>query len=106
MKHLFTFMLAVGLLFVNGCGKTPAERDAVNQYNAANPRKITTMPDGRILYRIMVDNPDYDHYVYFFSTNDTNTITINHTVPAGKFNRIQTIVLDGQEFNLVPVKRD
>lgn len=106
MKNLLTLILAGALLFTNGCGKTPAERAAVNQFNAANPERVTALPDGRILYRITVDNPKNDHYVYFFSTNDTKTVTMNMVVSAGKTHRIQTIVLDGQEFNLVPVKQD
>lgn len=103
MKTFYTLILACVLL--TGC-KSDAERKAVNQFNAAHPDIICTMPDGRMLYRITLDQPNYDHYVYFFSTNDTTTVSVNYGVRAGKTSRNMTVILDGQEFKLVPVNGD
>jgi hypothetical protein len=104
MKTFYTLILACVLL--TGCVKSPEERAKTTQFNAEHPVKVCSMPDGRNLYRITVDNPNYDHYVYFFSTNDTTTVSVNYGVSAGKTSRNMTVILDGQEFNLVPVKKD
>lgn len=101
MKTLMPFLLVV--LVLTGC-KDDAERRATTQQNATNPEKVCTMPDGRTLFCGTVDRPSYDHYVYFFSTNDTKTITVNYNVPQGKSSRVQTIVLDGETYMLVPQK--
>lgn len=98
---LLLILLLVGL---TGCVKSETEHNAVNQINAANPKKVCTLPDGRVLYRITVENPNYNHYVYFFSTNDTTTVSVNYAVPQGKTSRNQTIVLDGETYQLVPQK--
>lgn len=103
MKTIYLIILSV--LVLCGCTRTEAERAAVTQHNAENPVKVCTMPDGRILYRITIDRNDYDHYVYFFSTNDTQTITVNRLVPSGKTRRNQTVILDGETYQLVPLEK-
>jgi hypothetical protein len=63
------------------------------------------MPDGRALYRIGISHASgYMHYIYFFSTNDTKTVSINREVRTGKTGHNQTIVLDGETYQLVPQK--
>jgi len=68
-----------------------------------NPLFILTMPDGRDLYRITIVN-NYscnDHYVYFFGTNDTKTVSVNYSVPQGKTRSNRTIVVDGVTYQSV-----
>ncbi len=101
MKTFLSLILTLTLLA--GC-KDESERRATTQFNAANPEVVCTMPDGRVLRRITIDRPRDDHYVYFFSTNDTTTVSVNYQVPQGKSSYTQTIVLDGVEYNLVPKK--
>jgi uncharacterized lipoprotein NlpE involved in copper resistance len=101
MKSVITLLLAA--LILTGC-KNSAERSALTQQSAANPEKVCTMPDGRTLFCITVNRVNYDHYVYFFSSNDTKTVTVNFNVPQGKSSRVETIVLDGETYLLVPKK--
>lgn len=91
------------LCLIFGCERSSQEQHALTQQSAENPKYILTMPDGRNLYRIVVaaDFEDHDHYIYFFSTNDVNTVSVNYSVRRGKTSFNQTIVIDGVTYQAV-----
>ena len=103
IKNAFIILTGITLL-CSGCGYEPAQAKSLTQSNAQNPQQVCEMPDGRILYCIEVVRPDgcYSHYVYYFSGNDTKTVSVNYSVPQGKTSRNEVIVLNGKEYNLVP----
>ena len=95
-------MLALAVLFAAGCEPTPQdirEVQAENQDMVQHPSTIATMPDGRVLYCIKIHYIGYGHhFVYYFGTNDTKTVSVNYIVQSGKTSHNQTIVLDGKTF--------
>ncbi len=101
MKQIF--LLLPVLLVLIGCGKSTDEQFLETKRSADAPLFILTMPDGRNLYRITVANnfSSNDHFVYFFSTNDTKTISVNYSVPQGKTHVNRTIVVDGVTYKAV-----
>jgi hypothetical protein len=106
MKKIINVGVLIGiftcLFLLVGCDEN-LERDATihNEYNFKHPEYVGKMPDGRELKRIKVANAHlYDHYIYFFSTNDMTTLSVNTSVHSGKTTRLETIIIDGQNYNL------
>jgi hypothetical protein len=107
MKNYLLLFSVVALLILAGCVRDPVEINAQNQASAQCPTVMCTMPDGRTLYCIKINNVQdtHYHYIYYFGTGDTNTGTINHSVTAGKSSYNEAIiVMDGVSYKLVPVK--
>ncbi len=103
MKQILLLLpVLLVLLILIGCGRNAEEAAAFNQENANHPRLVLTMPDGRQLYRIVIDSPDirHYHYVYFFDKGD-KTISVNYSVSQGKTTRNQTIVIDGVTYKAI-----
>lgn len=83
--------LAVLSLALVGCGPTPNEAAIENSYNMNSPIKVGTLPDGRVVSRVIIAvpgsvHPHYD-YVYFVEGGGT---TVNRAVSEGKTTRVQT----------------
>lgn len=95
------------LLLCNGCGRDPQEQKALTQQSANEPQYVLTMPDGRNLYCITIakESETYDHYVYFFSTNDLTTVSINRNLRVGKVTFNQTIVIDGVTYQAISTNK-
>lgn len=93
----------MGLIVLAGCDNQQ-QAQAKTDYDAQHPTHVTTLPDGRELYMIVIHWPGgaYDHYVYYFGTNDTKTVSVNYQVSQGKTTRTQTIVINGETYSLVP----
>lgn len=95
------------ILLAAGCSSVPEESDLTkNQRSIQNPKLVAKMTDGRNLFRIVIQSEShwYPHYVYYFSTNDLKTISVNYAEREGKITVNKTIILDGKEFELVPKK--
>ncbi len=99
------FIVLFSLMLLVACSPTdPTAITSQNQMNLQNPNVVGTLPDGRVLYHVAISINGYaphDHHVYYFGTS-ASTVSINYNVPAGKSTRVQTIVIDGKEFQLVP----
>lgn len=102
MKRFFyelvlLFPIILILCLIAGCGRDETERNQATDYSVNHPAKVVTLPDGRILYCIVIAKSfsEHDHYIYYFSTNDVNTVSVNYLVPVGKTHINKTIVLDG-----------
>jgi hypothetical protein len=102
---IYTLLLCVGLT-LTGCMPTPEEIKSHNTNEKNSPQVVEQMPDGRTLYCMEILNPRdpfHRHFVYYFGTNDTRTVSENYQVPAaGKSTYTQTIVIEGKEFILTP----
>lgn len=92
MKKILIF--AVSMLLC-GCdndytGKTPSLPGSISE-----PGFVADFSDGRKLYRIIIqtDGASHVHYVYFFNKPGQETVTINHTVKAGKSTRNETTAI-------------
>lgn len=109
IKKAFIILSGITLL-CSGCGYNPSEAAALTQSNVKNPHQICEMPDGRVLYCIEIVRPqtfmnsNYNHFVYYFGTNDVKTVSVNSAVKYGKTTINKVIVLDGKEYELVPNK--
>lgn len=103
MKKVLFLILCASLV---GCDNVDMRQEIAN----ANIKPVvdlvaTNTPKGSLyVMRVMADTgrsyPE-PHYIYFFD-NSTNTVSMNYTVRVGKSSQIRTIVIDGQEFNLIP----
>ena len=100
-----TISLAIiSCLVLIGCGPNPQEQVEITQNSFKNPKFIGEI-HGRKLYQskyIFGAHDNSIHYIYFFG--DTNLISVNYTETSGKTTVNKTIVIDGNEFMLVPKK--
>jgi len=93
-----TILLIIAVAFLSiffvGCDDENAAR--FNESSAENPQFIVTMPDGRSLYCIEIENTNSSnyHFIYYFGTNDTKTISVNHYVQSGKTGHNNVSVLN------------
>lgn len=99
MKYIITLTL---LLILSSCGDSPsqaAQRAAKFQHDLQHPQFLGTTPSGDNVYFVIRETGSYPHYIYFTG----KTITVNDSVPQGKFttNRA-TVIINGEEF----VKKD
>lgn len=92
----------VGLLAA--CDPPPCINVQETALSLKNPQYVGTTEDGISIKRYKIINDrDYDHYVYVAGTKN---ITINQSVPSGKTTRIQVIFLyDGSPINKEKVKQ-
>lgn len=104
MNRIILLVAAVGVL--TGCdfkGRNDPETISKNQVNANFPEFVADTPKGK-LYRIWINmgsQSDQDR-VYYFDT-DTNSVTVNSTIKAGKtFHTQASLIINGVEY--VPKK--
>lgn len=97
----FYFALVVMTMFLLvGC-EGSSEIQSENAKNLQNPELIGTNNAGLPLYRVAIYKANFGyHYIYYFGTNDTTTISVNYR--SGKTS--QVIVIGNQAYQLVPVK--
>ena len=100
MKKILLLIVSVTGLT---CCEGPFDEEPQKQteQNFANPQKVGTLPDGRVVnvVRRVMGSGVHDHYIYFVG----ETITTNTTIPTGKTSYNQTTVLiNGVEY----VKKD
>ena len=100
-------MLILPIIFITGCDD-PKEIARDNKDSISNPETVATMPDGRTLHCIKIERFNgYPHYGYYFTAPtgviaDTSTTSVNFEAQSGKTHYNQTIIIQGQTFELVP----
>lgn len=94
MNRIFLSIILAGTFILAGCD-SQEQLASQNNTNAAHPVLMANMPDGRKLFCIEIRNADDQrtHYIYYFSTNDTKTISDNYTAGSGKSAHGQTVVI-------------
>jgi hypothetical protein len=89
-------------LFAIGCTQVKEEAKSfleINSESFKDPVLVATNTLKGNLWTVRIEKAHTYHYVYWFD-NSTNTVTINFH--AHKSN--QTIVIDGQTYQLTPIK--
>ena len=92
MKKLF--IAALFGLAVAGCGPTPediANAKASNTASSADPQVMGTLPDGRPIRMVRINNPyaSHWHYVYYI---DNATVSNNAAFQSGKTTANEALV--------------
>lgn len=92
-----TILLAIITVIVFGCEVSKQDIDNINATNINNPELVCKANDGRILYRVEIKIPnERSHYMYYFGTNDTSTISVNYST--GNINEV--FIIDGKTYKL------
>ena len=94
MKNKYLKLLSLCFL-LSSCKENYIGKPAPGVDGVSQPSHVCDFSDGRVLYRIVVqeNGMKHDHYVYFFKNkNDASVVSINRSVSSGKTTTNMTIV--------------
>ena len=95
------------ILFLTGC--TSSNDPSVIQKNAitlsSEGELVGKLKDGREVRRFVINNGDtigsHNHWLYL--VDDSDTVTVNHTVSSGKTSHLKVeVIVEGKKYTLSP----